>query len=406
MLTEEVLRQAGLVLAAGLLAVPLAAILRIPVMVAMLGMGLLIGPSALGFVHEPLGALGAQLVFTYGVALILFHGGLGISLRVISRTAVGLGMLVLPGVLLTAAIVALVAAPVFGVPFTVALLIGAVLAPTDPAILVPLFDRMRLRPKVAQTLIAESAFNDPTGSVLAIALAGMVSTTGGAGLTGPVEEFLRDLGVGAALGVVGGLVLAVMLSSNRIGIWQDSPAAAVLALVALEYVTADQVGGSALLAAFVMGLIVGNMHLLGFHHAEQHRHELEVTATQFAHLATLAVFVVLGINLPLDALGEYWLGGIAVMAVFMLIARPITVFACLAVDRRGAWTLREKVFLSWSRETGVVPAAIAALLLADGVRGADIAVALVAMAVVATLLFQASTAGWLARRLDLLEPGG
>ena len=100
--TQEVLRDAGLIIGAGLLAVPVAALLRIPTMIALVGAGLLIGPSALDLVQDPLGGLGAQLVFTYGVALILFHGGLGISLRVISRTAVGLGMLVLPGVVLSA----------------------------------------------------------------------------------------------------------------------------------------------------------------------------------------------------------------------------------------------------------------------------------------------------------------
>jgi potassium/hydrogen antiporter len=109
----------------------------------------------LGLVSNPLSGMGAQLLFNKGVALILFHGGTGISLRVISSTAVGLGLLVLPGVLLTALIVALVVSPVFGVAFPVALLVGAVLAATDPAILIPLFDPLKLRPKVSQTVIAE-----------------------------------------------------------------------------------------------------------------------------------------------------------------------------------------------------------------------------------------------------------
>lgn len=402
--TQEVLRDAGLIIGAGLLAVPVAALLRIPTMIALVGAGLLIGPSALDLVQDPLGGLGAQLVFTYGVALILFHGGLGISLRVISRTAVGLGMLVLPGVVLSALVVALVAGPVFGVPFEVALLLGAVLAPTDPAILIPLFDRIRLRPKVAQTVIAESAFNDPTGTVLAFTVAAVVGSSGGADVLGSLETFAEDLAIGAGLGIAAGLLLALMLSATRLGAWRDSPAAAVLALIALEYFTVDEVGGSAYLAAFVMGLTVGNMRTFGIRHGEEHERQLEFTVAQLAELATLAVFVTLGINLPLDALGEYWLGGVAVMAVFLFVARPLVVWVCLLPDRRGAWTRQEKLFLCWCRETGVVPAAIAALLLAQGVEGADIAVALVAMAILTTLLLQATTAGVVARRLGLLEP--
>jgi len=401
--TQEVLRDAGLILGAGLVAVPIAALLRIPAMIAMVGAGLLIGPSALDLVQDPLDGFGAQVVFTYGVALILFHGGLGISLRVISRTAVGLGMLVLPGVVLSALVVALVAGPVFGVPFEVALLLGAVLAPTDPAILIPLFDRLRLRPKVAQTVIAESAFNDPTGTVLAFTVAAAVGSSGGADLLGSLRTFAGDLAIGAGLGIAGGLVLAFMLSATGLGAWRDSPAAAVLAIVALEYFTVDEVGGSAYLAAFVMGLVVGNMRMFGIRHGETHERRLEFTVAQFAELATLAVFVTLGINLPLDAIGDHLLGGLVVMAVFILVARPLVVWVCLLPDRRGAWTTREKLFLCWCRETGVVPAAVAGLLLAQGVEGAGIAVALVAMAIITTLLLQATTAGPLARRLGLLE---
>ncbi len=62
------------------------------------------------------------------------------------------------------------------------------------------------------------------------------------------------------------------------------------------------------------------------------------------------------------------------------------------------------LFLCWCRETGVVPAAVASLLVGQGVPGSELAVAMVAMAIIATLLLQATTAGWLARRLDLVLP--
>ena len=118
---------------------------------------------------------GAQLLLTLGVSFILFHGGLQLSTRVLSGVAVGLGMLVMPGV------VAHGGRHGQSSPRSCSdcrsrtgLLIGAVLAPTDPAILIPLFERIRLRPKVSQTIIAESALNDPTGAVLALAFAGVV----------------------------------------------------------------------------------------------------------------------------------------------------------------------------------------------------------------------------------------
>ena len=91
---------------------------------------------------------------------ILFHGGLQLSTRVAgSRSA---SLLAVPGVVVTAFVAGSVAAFAFDVPFSTGLLIGA-LAPTDPAILIPLFDRIGLRQKIEQTAIAESALNDGQG---------------------------------------------------------------------------------------------------------------------------------------------------------------------------------------------------------------------------------------------------
>jgi cell volume regulation protein A len=399
---EQILRDFGLIIGAGLLSQAIAALLRLPEMVVLVAVGALIGPSVLGLVDNPLEGIGAQLVFTIGVSLILFHGGTGISLRVLSRTAVGLGLLVLPGVFLTACIVALAVALVFGVPFSVALMVGAVLAATDPAILIPLFDDIRLKPKVAQTVIAESGFNDPVGTVFALAVAGAVSS-GEVAFSGPALEFVWSLLLGTLIGVAAGVVLSYLVSSRKGGAWRESPAVAILAVVVLGYFSVETLGGSGYLAAFVMGLIVGNMEFLHLGQHDEHAVLLEGFASQVAEISVLLVFVTLGVNMPFGALGEYLAGGLVVMAVFIFVARPLTVLACLLPDRRGSWTRGEIIFLSWCRETGVIPAALAALLLSQNVPGADIAVSMVALAVCVTLLVQATTAGPLARRLGLVE---
>jgi cell volume regulation protein A len=187
-------------------------------------------------------------------------------------------------------------------------------------------------------------------------------------------------------------------------VWRDSPAAAIVAIVAAEYFASEEIGASGYLAAFVMGLVVGNARLLGLAPQRGEFGLLEAVTAQAAEVAMLAVFVTLGLNLPVADLREDLWAGLAVMAVFILVARPLCVLACLLPDRRGAWTGRELAFLCWCRETGVVPAAIAGLLLARGVPGAEEAVELVAFAIVTTLLLQATTAGRVARRLGLLEP--
>ena len=192
-------------------------------MVLLVAVGSLIGPSVMGLVENPLEGVGAQLVFTIGVSLILFHGGTGISLRVISRTAFGLRLLVLPGVFLTAVRVALAVATVFGAPLSVASMVGAVLAATDPAILIPLFTNIRLRPKVAQTVIAEFGFNDPVGTVFTLAVPGAVAS-GEVALSRPALEFVQSLFLGTLIRVVAGVALLYLVSTRRGGVWRESPA--------------------------------------------------------------------------------------------------------------------------------------------------------------------------------------
>ena len=300
-MTHEVLSTLGVLLAAGLAARLLAGVLRLPEMLLMVAAGALLGPSALGVLEVPLASTGGQLLFTLGVSLILFYGGLNLSLHVLRRTATALALLAVPGVLITAAITGVAAHVAFGVPWDMAFLVGAVLAPTDPAILIPLFARSPLRAKVAQTVVAESALNDPTGAALAVALAGFVLADGGSILS-PVADFAADLAVSALLGVAAGVALALMISSRRAGVLADSSVLAVLAVVVIGYFALDAVGGSGYLGAFLTGTIVGNMDHLGLGMHREHERDLRRFATHASDLVTLLVFVMLGANVPLGSI--------------------------------------------------------------------------------------------------------
>jgi len=401
-MTRDVLLTLSLILMAALAARFLASLLRIPEILLLVAMGALFGPSALDIVDVPLDSIGAQLMFTLGVSLILFYGGLNLSLPLLRRVWLGLGMLVVPGVLLTALITGVAAYLAFDLPFEAALLVGAVLSPTDPAILIPLFVRSRLRPKVSQTVVAESAFNDPIGAALALALAGVL-LSGDGSLAEPVAEFAVDLGVSTVIGLIAGVLLAAAISSHRSGIWRESSALAVLTVVTISFFSLDTAGGSGYLGAFLAGLIVGNMEHLGLAMHSEHEREMRAFAFNAADLVTLFVFVVLGANIPFDDLGANFLPALAVLAVLMLVARPLTVLACTLPDRAAAWTARERVFLCWTRETGVVPAALVGVLAGLGVPHTEVYASVVALAIVMTLLLQALPASWLAQRLGLLE---
>jgi potassium/hydrogen antiporter len=364
--------------------------------------GALLGPSVSDAIDVPLDSMGSQILLTLGVSFILFHGGLQLSTRILSQVAIGLGLLAVPGVVITALVAGSVAALVFDVPFSTGLLIGAVLAPTDPAILIPLFARIGLRQKIEQTAIAESALNDATGAVLALVFAGVV-LSGDASVAEPAIDFVEDLGISTALGLGFGILLSLVVSDRRAGVWRESAAIVVVAVVAVGYFSIDSAGGSGYLGAFLAGLIVGNMDRLRLAMHTVHERDMRVLVDTVSQVVVILVFITVGANLPWGDIADNFLPAFAVVATLMLVARPLTVLACLLPDRRGRWSRGEIVFLSWTRETGVVAAALAGVMVGLGVPDAELIVTTVALAIVVTLTVQTTTKTWLGRRLGLEE---
>jgi potassium/hydrogen antiporter len=400
---RDVIEILAIILAAGLVSELVASALRLPRMVVLLGAGALLGPHAMGALDVPFSSVGVQLLLTLGVSFILFHGGLGLAFSVLRPVAVAVGLLAVPGVVLTAVVTGVVAYFAFDVPIEAGLLIGAVLAPTDPAILIPLFERLRVRAKLTQTIIAESALNDVTGAVLVLSLAPFV-IEGEGSLASPFGEFLVDLGISTAIGAAFGVALAVAISNGRLGIWRESPVIAMLLIVAAGYFTIDYAGGSGYLGAFLAGVIVSNMDELGLGMHTHREAELRSFAAASADVTVIFIFVTLGANLPFDTLRGEALAALLTLAALVFVARPLTVLACVPPNRGGRWERNELVFLAWTRETGVVPAALVGILIAMGVPHEDELLTVVALAVIVTLVLQASTKRWLARRLGLGEP--
>ena len=278
------------------------------------------------------------------------------------------------------------------------------LSPTDPAILIPLFVASRLRLRVAQTVIAESAFNDPTGAVLALAVAGAL-LSGDGGIGGPAAEFLAELAISSVVGVLAGVLLSATISSRRAGILRDSAPIAVLAVVAVSYVSLDFAGGSGYLGAFLAGLIVGNMELLGL---AMHSHHEEELHDRVAH----AVGGRDDLRLPrrrrepavrharraVGAVARRRRGAAARRAAGHR-ARVHAARPPRALDARRSWRScagRARPASCRPRWSACSPG--------SACPDVDLLAAVVALAIVATLLLQAAPAPWLARRLGLLEP--
>jgi cell volume regulation protein A len=157
------------------------------------------------------------------------------------------------------------------------------------------------------------------------------------------------------------------------------------------------------MAVFVFGMTIGNKDAFGFKMASAEAQKLDDFVMTTAFIMRLFIFILLGSQVDFHLMAEYWFGGVTVVVVLMLLARPLTVFLCALPDRRARWSINELLFMCWTRETGVIPAALAGLLLGMKAPGADVIAAVTFVAILMTILIQAPTTKWLASRLGLLE---
>ena len=144
----------------GIICSKLSDILKVPDVVLFLIAGIFIGPSVLKFIDISQYQVENQLILTFGSAFILYMGGKEISLKVLKNVKVSVLLLSSVGVLISAFLMQQVIGLSFGTSAMVALLAGSIIASTDPATLVPIFNQIKIDRRVSQTVISESAFND------------------------------------------------------------------------------------------------------------------------------------------------------------------------------------------------------------------------------------------------------
>ena len=157
------------------------------------------------------------------------------------------------------------------------------------------------------------------------------------------------------------------------------------------------------MAVFVFGIMLGNSETFGLAMDPAKRRNSRNLCWSPPSSCGVFIFILLGAQVDFALMSQYWLGGAAVVAVLMLVARPITVFLCARPDRRARWSFAELVFMCWTRETGVIPAALAGLLLGMKAPGAEMIASVTFIAILMTILIQAPTTKWLGARLGLLE---
>jgi potassium/hydrogen antiporter len=402
-IAKHVLMAGGLILAVGTIAGLFAQKTKIPDVAVFLVAGMLIGPQALGLIDIKADSALYQILLLFGASYILFDGGASLRFQVMKQVWITILVIATIGVVITAIITSAAAHFILDVPWIVAALLGATLASTDPATLVPIFRQIHIRDRVAQTVMSESAFNDATGAIITFGVLTVAMGTGEFSLSSSLLELLTEATIGIAAGAALGYLAALLIAHERWGFFMEyAPVVTIMAVIG-AYFAADGLRASGFMAVFVFGIMLGNKHSLGFKmgNAESQRLDQYVEVTSF--IMRLFIFILLGSQVDFGLMNRYLLGGIAVVMIFMLIARPITVFACTLPDRRARWSFNEMLFMCWTRETGVIPAALAGILLGMKAPGAQMIASVTFIAILMTILIQAPTTRWLGGKLALLE---
>jgi len=215
-------------------------------------------------------------------------------------------------------------------------------------------------------------------------------------------ELLQQAGIGIIIGGIAGYAAAFVIAHEKYDFLVEYAPLVTLMAVVGAYMAADQMQASGFMAVFVFGIIIGNKDIFGFNMEAGEEKRLEEYVMTTALIMRLFIFILLGTQVNFTLMNKYLVGGGAVVAVLMLVARPLAVFICAGPDRRTKWSLNELVFMCWTRETGVIPAALAGLLLGMKAPGAEMIASVTFIAVLMTILIQAPTTAWLARKLGLL----
>ena len=382
-----------LLIGAGVLLVSIAAVrlstgVGLPSLLVYLAVGLLMGEDGLGLEFDD--AALTRSLGTAALIVILIEGGLAADWRHIRPVLPPATVLATVGVAVSVAITAAGAWLVLDIEWQLALLLGAVLAPTDAAAVFSVLRRVPLPHRVSGLLEAESGFNDAPAVLLVVLLS--TTTLDELELWPALGTVTYELLAGAVIGLVVGFAGVALMRRAALPASGLYPLAA-FGFGALAYAVAASMHASGFLAAYLAGVVLGNGRL-------PHRAAVRSFAEGLAWLAQIGMFVMLGLLATPSELPPQILKAIGVGLVLLLFSRPISVAVSL-VPFKVPW--REQAMLSWAGLRGAVPIVLATVPVVEKVPGSERLFNIVFVVVVLLTAVQGPTLPFVARLLGMAQ---
>ena len=374
----------------------------LPSLLLFLIVGMIFGTDGLGLQFD--GVHQAQFIGMMALSIILFSGGMDTKISEIRPIMLPGILLSTVGVLLTTA---LTGAFIFFIShwsgldiymsLTVSLLLAATMSSTDSASVFNILrsQKMNLKQNLRPLLELESGSNDPMAYMLTIVLISIASTAS-ASVGGIAIDFVIQIVLGALAGFALGKFAVWVF--NKIDLSNSSLyPILLLSIVFFTFTITDLLKGNGYLAVYIAGIVVGNAKIVN-------RRETQTFFNGLTWLVQIVMFLTLGL-----LVNPHELIGVAPVALLiglfmMLVARPISVFACL-LPFKGL-SNKSRIFTSWVGLRGAVPIIFATYPVVAGIDGSDQIFNIVFFITLVSLIFQGSTISWFAKRLKLDLPMG
>ncbi|MCL4721570.1 MAG: potassium/proton antiporter [Gammaproteobacteria bacterium] len=385
----------GLLLVTTVLAGSLSSRFGLPALIGFLALGMFAGsdgPVGIRFDNYPL----AQTIGVVCLIFILFSGGLDTKWQAVKGVVAPALVLATAGVVMSAAILSVAAVLLLDFTPLQGFLLGSVVASTDAAAVFAIIRSQStpLDAEIAGLIELESGSNDPMAIFLVGAAVIAMSQSGSPPwMLAPL--FAADMLIGGAVGVAVGLGLPAVLRRARLRVGGLALVISVAAAL-LAYGVAGVAGGNGFLGAYIAGIVAGSREFVA-------KRDVLMFQDGVAWLAQVVMFVALGLLVFPSELPAIAIPGLAVTAILMFVARPVSVVLCLLPFRRFDW--RVLVLVSWAGLRGAVPIVLATFPIVAGIPGAQTIFNIVFFVVVVSNVVQGTTLGPLARRLGLTEPG-
>lgn len=383
-----------LALIAGVLSQIIAVYLGIPSIVFLLIFGVFLGPELLNLIDPGIFGHGFEILIKLFVAFILFEAGLNLDKDEIKKHRTVILPLVTIGGIVTMFGAAFFAWIISDFDWPQAFLFGSLVIVTGPTVIQPLLRRIHVRPNLKNILEFEGVFIDPIGAIIAIFVFEVVMSIDHSLFAAINLVFLR-FGVGLAIGLVGGYLIALLINRFSLQIDENQDFFVLAFALGIFALSESLLTESGLMAAVASGVVVGNMHIPNEQNLKKFKGKI---STLFISL----LFVLLAASLELNFIYALGYKGVLIVIALLFVVRPLTVFiSSINSDLK----INEKLFISYISPRGIVAASIASLIGIElkkrGIPGGESIQGLVFLTIAITVIFQGLTAGFVSKFLKV-----